>query len=100
MKAKNIVLDFYQPDVMLDIDALKQFIHPEITIEWNSRKGFIQMNYDDVIKLSEELKKSYVRSKMRISHIVHEKNIVSVRILILLKPLKILAKKCFWRILW
>ena len=79
MKAKNIVLDFYQPDVMLDIDALKQFIHPEITIEWNSRKGFIQMNYDDVIKLSEELKKSYVRSKMKISHIVHEKNIVSVR---------------------
>lgn len=79
MKAKNIVLDFYQSDVLLDKDAIIQYIHPEIIIEWNSSKGFIQMNFDDVLKLSDELKKSYIRSKIRISHIVQEKDIVSVR---------------------
>ena len=79
MKAKNLVLEFYQPDVLLDKEAVKQFIHPDIIIDWNSSKGFIQMNYDDVLNLSDELKKSYLRSKMRISHIVQEKEIVSVR---------------------
>jgi ADP-heptose:LPS heptosyltransferase len=79
MKAKNLVLDFYQPDVLLDKEAVKQFIHPGISIDWNSSKGFIQMNYDDVLNLSDELKKSYLRSKMRISHIVQDKNFVSVR---------------------
>jgi ADP-heptose:LPS heptosyltransferase len=79
MNAKNLVLDFYQPDVMLDKEAVKQFIHPDITIEWNSSKGFVQMNYDDVLNLSDELKKSYVRLKTKISHIFHDKDKVSVR---------------------
>jgi hypothetical protein len=79
MNAKNLVLDFYQPDIMLDKEAIKQFIHPEITIEWNSSKGFVQMNYDDVLNLSDELKKSYVRLKTKISHIFHDKDKVSVR---------------------
>jgi predicted SnoaL-like aldol condensation-catalyzing enzyme len=79
MTPKDIVLELYKSDVLLDKLAVSNLLHPEITIDWNSSKGFIQMNYDDVIALTEELNKSYIRSKIRISHIIEEGNIVSVR---------------------
>ena len=37
------------------------------------------MNREDIINLSLELSKAYIRSKIRISHILAEKNLVSVR---------------------
>lgn len=37
------------------------------------------MNYDSLMDLSNELSRAYVRSKVRISHIIVEKDIVSVR---------------------
>jgi hypothetical protein len=79
MKPKDIVLDFYKSDVLLDRKAVSEFLHPEVTIDWNTSKGFIQMNYDDILSLTDELAKAYVRSKIRISHVIHEKNLVSLR---------------------
>jgi predicted SnoaL-like aldol condensation-catalyzing enzyme len=37
------------------------------------------MNYDSLLDLSQELSKAYVRSKVRISHILEDNNLVSVR---------------------
>lgn len=79
MQPKELVLEFYKSDVLLDSEAVAQLLHPEVTIDWNSSKGFIQMNYDDVLKLTDELSKAYIRSKVRISHILQEENLVSVR---------------------
>jgi len=79
MKPKDIVLEFYKPDVLLDRDAVKALLHPEVTVDWNSSKGFIQMNYDDILALTEDLSKAYTRSKANISHIIEEGNTVSVR---------------------
>ena len=79
MTPKELVLDFYKNDLILKKSEVNEFIHPDLIIEWNSSKGFIQMNRDDVLNLSDELKKAYVRSKMRITHIIEEGNLVSVR---------------------
>lgn len=79
MNPKELVLNFYKPDVLLDKDAVNSFLHDNITVDWNSSKGFIQMNKTDILKLTEELKISYIRSKIRISHIICENNMVSVR---------------------
>jgi len=79
MKPKDIVLDFYKSDVLLDRKSVSEFLHPEVTIDWNTNKGFIQMNHDDILSLTDELSKSYVRSKIRISHVIQEKNLVSLR---------------------
>ena len=79
MSAKEIVLDLYKSDVLLNKNEVAELLHPDIIIEWNSSKGFVQMNFDDVLNLSEELNKAYVRSKMRITHIIEEENMVSVR---------------------
>jgi len=79
MSPKDIVLELYKSDVLLDKEAVARLLHPEVTVDWNSSKGFIQMNFDDIIALSEELNRAYVRSKMRISHVVTEGNSVALR---------------------
>ena len=79
MQVKDVVLDFYKSDVLLRRDEVKEFLHPDLIIEWNSTKGFVQLDYNDVLNLTEELSRAYVRSKIRISHILQDKNLVSVR---------------------
>ena len=79
MSAKEIVKKFYKSDALIDREVIKDFLHPDIIVEWNSSKGLIQLNYDSLISLSNDLSKAYVRSKVRISHIVSENDLVSVR---------------------
>ncbi|WPR70704.1 nuclear transport factor 2 family protein [Flavobacterium sp. NG2] len=79
MSSKKIVLDFYKSDALINADVIKEFIHPEIIVDWNNSEGFTQLDYDSIINFSEVLSKAYVRSKVRISHIVSENNMVSVR---------------------
>ena len=79
MTAKQLVLDFYKNDLLLHKSEVNEFLHEDLIIEWNSSKGFVQMRKQDVLNLSDELSKAYVRSKMRITHVVEEGNMVSVR---------------------
>jgi predicted SnoaL-like aldol condensation-catalyzing enzyme len=79
MTPKELVLDFYRNDLLLDRSEVNEFLHSEVLIEWNSTKGFIEMNREDVLNLTDELNKAYIRSKIRISHIIEEGNMVFVR---------------------
>ena len=79
MKPKELVLDFYKNDLLLNQSEVNEFLHPDLIIEWNSSKGFVQMNREDVLSLTADLSKAYVRSKMRITHIIAEVHMVSVR---------------------
>jgi hypothetical protein len=79
MKAKDIVLQFYETNFLLHKEEVVKLLHPEVVIEWNSSKGFIQLDYNDIINLSQELNRSYIQSNMVISHIIEEKNKVAVR---------------------
>jgi hypothetical protein len=79
MSAKDFVKAFYKSDALIDSTILKEFIHPEIVIDWYSTEGYVQMNYNSLINLADELHKAYVRSKVRISHIIEEDNLISVR---------------------
>jgi predicted SnoaL-like aldol condensation-catalyzing enzyme len=79
MSAKEIVQKFYKSDALIDSEILKDFLHSDVILDWNSSKGFIQMNYEALVNFSNELSKAYVRSKVRISHIVAENDLISVR---------------------
>jgi hypothetical protein len=54
---------------------MKEYLHPDVSVEWNS-KGFVQLDYDGIVDISEELGRAYVRSKIRISHIISENDMI------------------------
>ena len=79
MSAKEIVKKFYKSDALIDREVIKDFLHPEVIVEWNSSTGFVELNYDSLLNLSNDLSKAYVRSKVRISHLIGENDLISVR---------------------
>jgi hypothetical protein len=78
MNSKKLVLDFYKSDALINPDILDTFLHPDVVLDWNSSKGFIQMKREDLLSLASELSKSYIRSKVAISHMLKEGNLISV----------------------
>lgn len=79
MSAKEIVQNFYKSDALINGAIMDMYLHPEVTLEWNSTKGFIKMDRKGLLDITNELSKAYIRSKVRISHIIQEGNLVSVR---------------------
>ena len=79
MNLKKIILDFYKSEALINPTVLASYLHDDIVFEWNSSTGFIEMNREDLLKLASELSRSYIRSKVKISHLVKEGNLVSVR---------------------
>ncbi|MBF0695699.1 MAG: nuclear transport factor 2 family protein [Flavobacterium sp.] len=79
MSAKKIVEDFYKSDAVINPEVMDSFIHPEITLDWNSSQGFLQMDREKILALSAEIGRAYSRSKIKISHILAEGDLVSVR---------------------
>ena len=79
MNLKKIILDFYKSEALINPSVLINYLHSDIVLEWNSSAGFIQMNREDLLSLALELSRSYIRSKVVISHIVREGNLVSVK---------------------
>jgi len=79
MSPKELVKRFYKSDAYINPEIMKEYLHPECIVDWHSSKGFIQMDYDALINLTTEISKAYVRAKARVSHIIQEGNIVSVR---------------------
>ncbi|MFN8275763.1 MAG: nuclear transport factor 2 family protein [Flavobacteriaceae bacterium] len=77
--SKKLIQDFYKSDALINPEIMDQFLHPDILLDWNSSTGFKQLNRDQLLSITAEMNKAYVRSKARISHIVKEGNLVSVR---------------------
>lgn len=79
MKPKDIVSNYYKSDVVLDVDAVSEFLHPDVILEWNSSKGFSKFNKKQLLDFSTELSKAYVRIKYNITHLIAKGDTVVVR---------------------
>jgi hypothetical protein len=79
MSAKKLIQDFYKSDALINSEIMSTFLHPEVLLDWNSSTGFKQLNRKDILDLSAELGKAYVRSKARISHLLKDGDYIVVR---------------------
>jgi len=79
MGAKEIVQEFYKSDALLEAETIAKLLHTDVVLEWHSSKGYLKLKYQDIIDLTTELGKAYVRSKARITHILEDGTTVSVR---------------------
>jgi len=79
MSAKKMIQDFYKSDALINSEILDGYLHPDVILDWNSSKGFIQLKREDLLALANELSRAYVRSKVKISHILKDGNDIAVR---------------------
>lgn len=79
ISAKKMVQDFYKSDALINSEIMKSFLHPEVVLDWNSSKGFLQLKCDDMVAMAGELGRAYIRSKVRISHLLQDGNNITVR---------------------
>ena len=79
MSIKEFVKKFYKSDALIDGEILKTYLHPDVILEWNSSKGFIEMDREKALAITKELESAYIRSKARLTHLIQEGNTVSVR---------------------
>ncbi|MES2543372.1 MAG: nuclear transport factor 2 family protein [Bacteroidota bacterium] len=79
MKAKELVLNFYKSDAFTNVDTMGSYLHSEAIVDWNSSKGFFQMDKNKILELTQKFSVGYSYSAIKINHILSEENTVSVR---------------------
>lgn len=79
MTSKKLVQNFYNSHAIIDSDLLETYLHPDANLEWNSSKGFLTLNRQEIIAMSKELQVAYSGSSVKISHIIAKQNMVSIR---------------------
>lgn len=78
LSKKKLVEYFYTSD-FLNPGELENYLHPEAKLYWNSSEGFSLMNYEDLKKLSVEMSRSYTSMRASVSHLLKDKNNVTIR---------------------
>lgn len=79
MSVRKLILEFYKSEAIINSAVLDSFLHPEAILEWNSLDGLKKMNRHEWIEYTKGLEKAYVRSKARISHVLVDKDLASVK---------------------
>ena len=79
MSPKKLIQDFYKSNALLDTEVLKSFLHPEFVLEWNGSTGFLRLDYQGIIDYTINIAKAYVKTKIKIAHLLADKNMVSVK---------------------
>lgn len=78
-KAKDIVRSFYETDLIHNSEALSEYLHPEIELYWNSSFGFNKKGFEDIKTMFTEMGHSFESFRCEISHLISEKETVTVR---------------------
>lgn len=79
LSPKKIVKIFYEIDLIHSEAALKEFLHPDFVLNWNSSFGFQKKNYSEFLALFKGMQSAFVFSRNNITHLLAEKNTVTVR---------------------
>jgi predicted SnoaL-like aldol condensation-catalyzing enzyme len=79
MSVKQIIQDFYKSDALIDPEVMAEYLHPDVTLEWNSSTGLMRLNYSSILAYTAQLSKAYVRTKVKIGHILEDGDVVSLR---------------------
>ncbi len=79
-QAKDIVKAFYNSDFINDAAVIETFVHPEVTLIWNSATdGLSILNFDDLSDFFQEVSRSYIDMRIEVSHILQDDNFVTIR---------------------
>lgn len=76
---KQIVKEFHQANIINAELDFKNYFHEELVLIWNSADGLSIMNYDDLIAIFSEIRRTYEDLRIEISHVLNDGNHVTIR---------------------
>ncbi len=79
MTANDIVVKFYESVAILSKSYLQEILHEEIVLDWTSSKGFVQLDKQDILALSKEIRLNYYSLRCEIHQVISAENEVSIR---------------------
>jgi hypothetical protein len=79
MDNKAIVKAFFSSDYYKNKATFESYVHPDVEINWNSSKGFIQFDYDSFHEMVQKMGKSFRQMTPEISHCFQEDDKVCIR---------------------
>ncbi|GAA0720559.1 hypothetical protein GCM10009430_20850 [Aquimarina litoralis] len=86
--AKEVVKSFYQTDLIHNIEAFSEYLHPEVELNWNSSFGYNKKGYEDIKTMFKEMSSSFETFKCEISHLLEENGMVTIRYTYLAKTIE------------
>lgn len=87
MSSKKVVKQFYELDLGKDQDAISHF-HKNCELYWHSSRGFSTLQYDAIKQMLDEIKKSYISFKHKLSHLMKDGKTVTARYTIYVTPIE------------
>ncbi len=75
---KKIVESFYTSN-FTNLEEIKNYLHPEAQLYWNSSAGFNKMGYEEMLNLRAELIKSFLSLRAEVSHLLKDKDQITIR---------------------
>lgn len=78
-ESKECVENFYTSDFYQNPETIKEYLHPDAELFWNSSAGFHKLKFDEICDMSKELTKSFDSLRADISHLLSDGNIVTIR---------------------
>ena len=79
MEPKDCVAKFYSSDFYQNPKSVKEYLHPEAQLFWNSSAGFHKLGFSEIGEMSKELAKSFESLRADISHLLSDNDMVTIR---------------------
>lgn len=79
LSPKKTVKAFYTSSFFETPEEIKNYLHPDAQLFWNSSEGFHKMDYQDMVNLSMSMSKSFESLRAEVSHLLKDKDQVTIR---------------------
>ena len=79
MSPKELLIQFYESDIVNNLDLVEQFYHKDCELHWNSSKDFKILKYKDILDFFKNINNSYVSLRYEVSHLLEEGSYVTSR---------------------
>ena len=79
MEPKDCVAKFYSSDFYKNPTSVKEYLHPDAQLFWNSSAGFHKLGFSEIADMSKELSQSFENLRADISHVLSDGKMVTIR---------------------
>lgn len=104
LSPRKLVRTFYEADLIHNDEIIKNYLHPDANVHWNSSSGLFKMKYKDIVDLFKGMRDAFEFSKCDISHVLVDKDQVSIRYDFIVKPIESQSEEimghfmCIWEL--